>query len=124
MNKIPIDIIINHIIPYTYCIQPYILLEDIKNYYIIKKKLLDNKYDTNIIKHEILAQFYRNNHYLYSILSRLFTLKNKDFNFVYNFIYKYQKNKRFNLLLGLFTKEERIIFFEYIIRDNYIWIKK
>jgi hypothetical protein len=41
MEKIPVDIIINHIIPYTYFSQPKNLLEDITNYYEIKKILMD-----------------------------------------------------------------------------------
>lgn len=48
MEKIPYDIIINHIIPYTYNIQPKILLEDIKNYYTIKSKIMDDKYSSTI----------------------------------------------------------------------------
>jgi len=39
MKKIPFDIIINQIIPYTYNIQPKSLLEDIKNYHTIKSIL-------------------------------------------------------------------------------------
>ena len=58
MKIIPIDIIINHIIPYTYNIQPNLLLEDIKNYHKIKTILMDGKYDIDVIKHEILAIFY------------------------------------------------------------------
>ena len=38
MEKIPYDIIINNIIPYTYNIQSNLLLDDIKNYYINKIK--------------------------------------------------------------------------------------
>ena len=50
METLPFDIIINNIIPYTYNIQPSLLLEDIKNYYNIKKILMNEKYDTIIIK--------------------------------------------------------------------------
>ena len=49
MKRIPIDIIINHIIPYTYNIQPNLLLEDIKNYHKIKTILTDDKYDIDVI---------------------------------------------------------------------------
>ena len=60
-KKIPIDIIINHIIPYTYNIQPRLLLEDINNYHKIKTILIDDKYNTDIIKHEINVFTYLNN---------------------------------------------------------------
>ena len=60
MEKIPMDIIINHIIPFTYNIQPKLLLDDIQNYDKIKSLLINDKYDTDIIKHEILAIFYIN----------------------------------------------------------------
>jgi len=57
MERIPLDIIINHIIPYTYNIQPNILLEDIKNYYTI-----NDKHNTNVIKHELLSNSYNPGH--------------------------------------------------------------
>jgi hypothetical protein len=60
MKRIPFDLIINNIIPYTYN-------------------------------------------------------KKKDFNIIYNF----SNNKIFNILFGLFTKEERILFLEHILQDNW-----
>ena len=122
MERIPFDIIINHIIPYTYSIQSNILLEDVKNYYTIKEILMDNKYDTNIIKHEILAVFYDNKPKLSNILYRHFQMNLKPHD--YNIIYKFSKSTRFNILFGLFTKEERIYFLEYMLQDNGIWIIK
>ena len=119
MKRIPFDVIINHIIPYTYNVQSTILLEDIKNYYTIKEILMNKKYDTNMIKHEILALFYDNNSNLSTILYRHFQMKckKKDCNIIYNFSY----NKRFNILFGLFTKEERTLFLEHILQDNGFW---
>ena len=110
MKRIPIDVIINHIIPYTYNIQSNILLEDIKNYYTIKEILMNNKYDTNMIKHEISAVFYDNKTKLLSILYKHFQIKLKKYNIIKNF-YNFSKNKRFNILFGLFTKEEREYYF-------------
>jgi hypothetical protein len=126
MFILPLDIIVNHIIPYTYTIQSKLLLEDIQNYYTIKTTLMNDKYDTNIIKHDILAVFYDNKSLLNKILDRHFQIKFKsyDYNIIYKYKYKYSINTRFNILFGLFTKEERIYFLEYMIRDNGIWIIK
>lgn len=122
MKRLPVDIIINHIIPYTYTIQSNILLEDIKNYCTIREILMDKKNDTNIVKHEIVAMFYDNRPKLSAILHRHFQMqmKKKDYSIIYNFSY----NKRFNILFGLLTKEERTYFLEYMLRDNGIWIIK
>jgi hypothetical protein len=119
MKSIPFDVIINHIIPYTYNIQSNILLEDIKNYYTVKKLLMNKKYNTDMVKHEILAIFYDNNCKLSTILNRHFQmkLKKQDYNVIYNF----SNNKRFNILFGLFTKEERILFLKHILQDNGLW---
>jgi hypothetical protein len=122
MERIPLDVIINHIIPYTYNIQLNTLLEDIQSYYTIKKILLDEKHDSNIIKHDILAVFYDNTITLNTILHRHIQIKLKKMD--YNIIYNFSNNKRFNILFGLFTKEERICFLEYMFRDNGIWIMK
>ena len=120
MQRLPFDIIINHIIPYTYNIQPKLLLEDIKNYYEIKTKLMNYKYNTNMIKHEILAVFYDNKPLLNKILYRHFMCGKKYF----DCDRIYSNNARFNILFGLFTKEERQTFFEYILQDDIFWILK
>uniref|UniRef100_A0A6C0EQ46 Uncharacterized protein n=1 Tax=viral metagenome TaxID=1070528 RepID=A0A6C0EQ46_9ZZZZ len=111
MEKLPFDIIINHIIPYTYNIQAKLLLEDIKNYYEIKKILMDDKYNTNIIKRELLSVLYSKTKAT-RIWSRRFQVNSKEYN--YKILYKYSQNTRFNILFGLFSKQERIFFSEYI----------
>lgn len=57
MEIISYDIIINNIITYTYNIQSKLLLEDIKNYYTIKSKIMEDKYNTSI-KLQILVFFH------------------------------------------------------------------
>lgn len=112
MERIPFDIIINYIIPYTYNIQLKLLLEDIKNYYTIKTKLINNKYDTNLIKYKLLANCYMNKKKFDNILDRHFQihLKNYDNHILYN----YSLNIRFNIVFGLLSREERNYFSEYI----------
>jgi len=122
MKKIPIDIIINNIIPYTYNIQPKFLLEDIKNYHKIRIILIDDKYDTDVIKHEILAVFYGNEQKLNNILHRHFQINLQNYD--YNIIYGYSQNTKFNILFGLFSIEERTHFSEYILKDLKDWILK
>ena len=122
MERLPFDIIINYIIPYTYNIQPTLLLEDIQNYYKIKNILFDNKYDTDIIKHELFAVLHMNKK-LDNIFSRRFQVNLKKYNYR-KIMYKYSQNTRFNILFGLFTKEERDRFSEYILKDLHQWIVK
>ena len=114
MERLPFDIIINHIIPYTYNIQPKLLLEDIKNYYEIKQILMDDKYNTNIIKRELLCILYIKTKAT-NILSRRFQVNLKKCN--YKIIDKYSRDTKFNILFGLFSKEERNRFSEYILKD-------
>ena len=120
MEIIPLDIIINHIIPYTYNIQPNILLEDIKNYYIIKTKLINYKYNINIIKHELLSNCYMNKQKFNNILDRHFQIHSKKYD--YHIIYNYSQNSQFNIIFGLLTIEERTYFSEYIFKELYQWI--
>jgi len=119
MENIPFDIILHHILPYTYHTQSNALLEDIQNYSITKEILMNKKYDTSMIKHEILAVFYDNKSTLSTILQRLFPMKLKEKN--YHSIYRFSKEQRFNILFGLFTKEERLLFVEHILEDDGIW---
>jgi hypothetical protein len=113
MERIPFDIIINNIIPYTYNIQPKLLLEDIKNYYTVKSKLMDDKYNIFSVKLEILVFFYHKPFIFNNILNRHYQINLKKYNF--NNIKKYSLDKKFSILFGLFTKEERINASEYVL---------
>ena len=106
MKTIPYDIIINNIIPYTYNIQSNLLLEDIKNYYTIKSKIMEDKYSSTI-KLEILGFFSFKNMFN-NILQRL------GKQYTYNNIKNFSIEKRFNILFGLLTKEERISGLNYV----------
>jgi hypothetical protein len=114
MEKIPYDIIINNIIPYTYNIQSNLLLEDIKNYYIIKSKIMDDKYSISL-KLEILV-FFNLKSMLNTILQRHFIINLKQYD--YDNIKSFSLEKKFGILFGLLTKEERTYSFKYI--NNYI----
>jgi len=122
MNRIPIDIIINRIIPYTYNIQPTSLLEDIRNYYTIKSKFMDEKYDITRVKLEILVYMYSKPIRFDNILDRQFQIKDVKYN--YDDIKKYSIDKKFSILFGLFTKEERILASNYIIKHLHGFIVK
>jgi hypothetical protein len=118
MNKIhiiiPWDIIINHIIPYTYELQQKLLLEDIQNFHIIKKELMNEKYDIYIIKCDILNIFYDFHTPLMNIIKRHFIP------ITLNQIYSCSVDKMFSLLFGLFIPKERTQFLQYIRQDE-IW---
>jgi len=115
MERLPFDIIINHIIPYTYNIQPKVLLEDIKNYYEIKTQLLgrENR-DTNFIKRELLKILYLDKK-LNNILCRRFQRNVKKYN--YTTLSRYSYDTKFNILFGLFTPKERCQFSEHILKN-------
>jgi hypothetical protein len=121
IRKLPLDII-QKILPYTYNIQSNLLLEDIKNYYKIKTILMDENYDTNMIKHITISVFYDNQPALNKILYRNFNFNMKKYDC--NLIYNYSKDTIFNILLGLFTKEERNRFLDHLLEDNGMWIRK
>ena len=114
MEKIPYDIIINNIIPYTYNIQSNLLLDDIKNYYTIKSKIIEDKYSTSI-KLEILA-FFSFKSMLNTILNRHFIVNLKQYN--YDNIKNVSLEKKFSVLFGLLTKEERINGLDYVNNFN------
>lgn len=127
MNKIPIEVYINNILPFTYNIQPKDLLDDIKNYYNIKSILNNNIFDMDLIKHELLALLYIdhafNPNLIMNILNRYYNnllLKKMT---ILDFIFLGIHTK-FYIIFGLLTVNERNQFLEHILQDNGIWFKR
>jgi hypothetical protein len=125
IERLPFDIIINHIIPYTYNVQPKTLLKDIKHYYETKSMLINEKFHIDQIQYEIVAVFYLYEENLHNVLLRNFTYNLKNYhisNHNNNFMYNYSNPAKFNILWGLFTEIERTMFYEHIVRDSFFMV--
>ena len=123
LHKIPNDIIINHIIPFTYRIQPKKLLRDIISFYRDYEIVLNYypfEYNDYILSSDLIH--FTHNNILFSdtdgivsLFKRLFfyNIKNKN-NLYNNLITNPLKVSR--ILFGLFTPNERKRFLhKYII---------
>ena len=138
LHSLPDDIIINHIIPYTYMIKPYKHLRDIRSY-TSDYNTIDNYYlfeYNNYVLMNDFALFCNNQRYLIiginiyflNIIKRNFMLQNKLDNEVYSYIEQNFHNnvfknieRKIKLLWGLLRPRERTNFInEFIIKNMYI----
>lgn len=116
MSKVPFDVIVNHIIPFTYQVQPYSVLIDIRTHFQ-DKQLLENlfftEYNPHILANELIRFSNKNTipvyyiHTSYStILKRNFMLSNKKIVDLCYFVF-------YKLHVHLYKNPERII--------NFLW---
>jgi len=138
INKLPIDIIINNILPYTYELQANILLEDIKNFYtnynFIKNRYLYNLRPIIILNDLLLFCNNNDNNYIitqkfYNIISRHYMLNNKNKNKkkLTNYIYTLFNNNdedeviinKIKIIYGLLTPVQRDNFYYFIVYNLY-----
>lgn len=134
LDKLPFEVIHNHIIPYTYSTQNKKLLDDILNYYDTKNAILvlydeawkqnqddpdySEYYANQWLVNDLFA--YSNNYYtgmygfvkaFYNIFRRfLFLKKIKDINKYVSKLEKKPTNVQINIFWGLFNPEERMLF--------------
>jgi len=127
VSRLPFDVIINHIIPYTYQCKDKQLLIDIRSYYN-DLQLLENIYfidfnDTIMIND--LVRFCNNNvapaygieGKYERILRRNFNLSQKSKEYIFHFIFSYfhntlleDTNRKIKFLWGLLNPKERTRF--------------
>lgn len=138
INLLPYDIIINHIIPYTYMSKPYKHLYDIRNYYM-DYEIIENYYSFNYNNYILindLVLFCNNNNLnletevnvnFIDILNRNYMANKKlhdevSLYIIKNFYTEIHKNMdtKIRLLWGLFRPKERIFFINKFIGDGYM----
>lgn len=134
LHSLPEDIIINHIIPYTYSTKSYKHLSDIHSF-TTDYKILDNYYSFDLNEQILLNDIilFCNdsrsitvgvNSFFYKLLSRNFMLRNKSYKEINLYIIKNFHNvkyhnieKKIKFIWGLFTTTERTNFInEFIIQ--------
>lgn len=126
-EKIPLDIIYNHIIPYTYQKKDSNLLNDIQNF-IHDYRIILNYYSFEMneyfLIHDLLV-FLINDEITIDFLNRNVMFKNLSLDKKYNYIQHFQKNlnskvdQKNKFLLALMTPNERAHFInKYIIEPN------
>jgi hypothetical protein len=129
LPHIPEDIIMNHIIPYTYNILPKKLLNDIRSNYIHTQEIVNMyyfDYNAKILLYDLIIFCNNNIAPVYGIekkyekiLRRNFTLANKNNTEILDFVFfHFHKNilhnpeRKIKFLWGLMTPRERKQFFE------------
>jgi hypothetical protein len=131
-GKLPFDIIVNHILPYTYRTKPPRHLADIRSFYS-DFKFVANYYYYDLNEYILLrdiVQFYNNNSPVDAGIEHLFTVRlNRSIVFQkisleekYVFIFTHYKDhilrnadKKIKFLWGLMKPKERTVFINYFI---------
>ena len=137
LSRLPLDIIREEIIPFTYNPQPKEICDDIKSFFNIRKHLCSLYYDRwkdtfeyeenadyNWLENDIL-RFYNNDIALMNGIhidyinryKRLFMLNDKgreDINHLITLYLRYNSKQMVNLLLGILTCKERIDLVDFV----------
>ena len=137
VKTLPEDVIINHILPYTYCPQSKKLLLDIRSFYT-DYSFLENIYafdynydllfyDLTCFCNGTLVQNYNMNNCFGNLLSRLFKFKNNNYSDLNNFVFitfhrTACKNqiRKIRFLWGLLNPRERTRFINKYLTDKFI----
>jgi hypothetical protein len=131
LSKIPDDIIINHIIPYTYNIQPKEFLNDIKSFYNDYNTINDVylfEYNAVILLRDLLFFTVIYNKSMINIVKKHIFFNKYTNKQIYNYIlYKIEltinlnTERKIRFLIGLMTPIQRAKFINrFVLLDNII----
>jgi hypothetical protein len=137
VKKLPEDVIINHILPYTYCPQSKKLLTDIRSFYN-DYSFLENIYtfdynydllfyDLTCFCNKTLIPNYNMNKSFGNLLTRLFKFRNSDYCYLNNFVFitfhrsaNQNQIRKIRFLWGLLNPRERTRFINKYLSDKFI----
>lgn len=136
LKRLPLEVIMTHIIPYTYNVKPAIHLHDIRSFKVDYDLLTNLFYDYNeIMILNDLVQFCNNNRMpnyniekkYENIIRRHFSFHNKTKYEINKFVFLNIHRKmlsfserKIRFLLGLLTPNERTSFFNMYILEEYM----
>ena len=133
LNKVPMDVIMNHILPYTYLPQPLNLMEDVRSFsadYSILENAYAFDFNYNVLFYDLLCFFNKSknpeqlsNDRFIVLMSRMFKMKNLSNNEITDFIFiafhrdvSVNITRKIRFLWGILTPIERTRFInKYII---------
>ena len=134
INKLPDDVIINHILPYTYEPQPRKILNDIRSFakdYSLIESIYMTQFNELVLLYDLLRFLYLNinpsygikNIIIENVLRRHFHLKNKNGEYLINMLIvcfggnlEINTERKIKILWGLLKPFERTQFInKYII---------
>ena len=124
-GKLPTDIIVNNILPYSYHIQSPQLLNDIRGFYE-DSSIIENYYSYDYNNCILLFDIFFFLHNIENVLQRHYYYKNKNSFELYHIIsinYDEKRfintNRKYRVLLGLMTPNQRTQFInEFIIEGE------
>jgi hypothetical protein len=134
IQKLPEDVIINHIIPYTYQVQPRRLLSDIHSFvndYTLVESIYMTQFNQHILLHDLL-QFccinlypsYGMENLFDGILRRHCSISGKSEEYLINMVrlnfhrnVELQTERKIKFIWGLLTRQERTQFINKYLLD-------
>jgi hypothetical protein len=111
LSCLPLDIVKNHIMPFTYRPQPKELLADIRHYMkTINEIFFPGRYNLPLLKRDIATSYYWYYFESFSeILSRHFMIRENEAGidrYIFQFL-KFDSTKGFRVFWGMMSSDER-----------------
>jgi len=138
LNRLPMDVIMNHILPYTYLPQSQKLMMDVRSFYS-DFSILENAYtydfNYDVLIYDLICFCNRsripsyNMHKCFGkILNRMFRMKKWSYSRCNNFVFIVfhrdvilNPERKIRFLWGILNPRERTLFINnYVIEDDYV----
>jgi hypothetical protein len=136
LEKIPMDVVINNILPYTYLVQPKKLLHDIRSFYsdyAFLENIYSYEYNYDVLIYDLTCFCNRTRYPFYNIdenfcllLKRLFRLKNYSDaqlnTYVFNIFHRTVTTniiRKIRSIWALLRPRERTLFINNFLADNF-----
>lgn len=127
IRKLPEDVVINHIIPYTYQLQPKRLLYDIRSFvndYALVESIYMTQFNALILLNDLLRFCYGIENIFDNVLRRHYRISGKSEEYLINRVrsnfyrnVEVRTERKIKFIWGLLTRQERTQFINKYLLD-------